>query len=438
MITPKFSVDQDEEFVYINIRAPYIKAASIEFFVEDNLFIFSLHPYYLRLRFPANLVDDEERSKTEYDLATGEIKARIAKQNKGETFPDLDMLTMLLAKKGEAKDIKKPMIEELGGEDAASSTGISQAGEDEEINWEIDQELNEQEENLTGAKYGFDDNYTGVVGMSMMNGNDINELQEPEKSTVQERKTEMTQRIEEKFDPDYYLADLHDNDMIQELLAFKFEPVVELTEQDKETMANHLGKRQVLNSNPRRTYISILGILFGILHDQRCTLNEPTVESPWSIGKLAPQMSFLYANFSTVSEQVAFSTQLSLSYPLYRHWNLTIAVWKDVSAVLNAGKRCILHHFLQAFRLFNTGDQYQVYSTIWLHDYCLWIQGADLREKVIVALQTELDKAIREILVPNFRVGAWQIQELADIDIPGENEQEQSMEEPDSDDEDVL
>lgn len=438
MITPKFSVDQDEEFVYINIRAPYIKAASIEFFVEDNLFIFSLHPYYLRLRFPANLVDDEERSKTEYDLATGEIKARIAKQNKGETFPDLDMLTMLLAKKGEAKDIKKPMIEELGGETVASDMEIPQAGEDEEINWEIDQHLNDQEENLTGAKYGFDDNYTGVVGMSIMNGNDINELQDPEKSTTQERKSEMIQSIEDKFDPDYYLADLHDNDMIQELLAFRFDPVVDLTQPDSETMTNQLGKRQILISNPRRAYISIIGILFGVLHDLRCTLSEPTVESPWNIGKLVPQMSFLYSHFSTINEQVTFSTQLSLSYPLYRHWDLTIAVWKDVSAVLKAGKRCILHYFLQAFRLFNSGDQYQVYANIWLHDYCLWMQGTELKGKVVMALQTELEKSINEVLSPRFRVAAWEIQELADINLPEENGEDQSREEPDSDDEDAL
>ena len=69
MITPQFSVRQDERFVYIDIRAPNIKASEVEFYAHDDLFIFSLHPYYLRLRFPGNLKDDpEEQTAAEDDV----------------------------------------------------------------------------------------------------------------------------------------------------------------------------------------------------------------------------------------------------------------------------------------------------------------------------------------------------------------------------------
>lgn len=60
MITPDFTVDQDEDFVFVDIKAPHIRVANIEIVVDGELFVFSLAPYYLRLRFPGRLLDEDE------------------------------------------------------------------------------------------------------------------------------------------------------------------------------------------------------------------------------------------------------------------------------------------------------------------------------------------------------------------------------------------
>jgi protein SHQ1 len=44
--------------------------------------------------------------------------------------------------------------------------------------------------------------------------------------------------------------------------------------------------------------------------------------------------------FDTINEVVVSSFRRSLSYPLYRHWELSTAVFKDVLKVLKAGELC--------------------------------------------------------------------------------------------------
>ncbi|KAG5362929.1 Protein SHQ1-like protein [Yarrowia sp. B02] len=71
MITPDFTVDQDEDFVFVNIKAPHIRVANIEIVVDGELFVFSLAPYYLRLRFPGRLLDEDEE---EVELVKKQIR----------------------------------------------------------------------------------------------------------------------------------------------------------------------------------------------------------------------------------------------------------------------------------------------------------------------------------------------------------------------------
>ena len=57
MITPRFTLKQDESYVYILIELKYadIENAEFEISEEDNTFIFHLHPFFLRLTFPGGL-----------------------------------------------------------------------------------------------------------------------------------------------------------------------------------------------------------------------------------------------------------------------------------------------------------------------------------------------------------------------------------------------
>jgi protein SHQ1 len=77
------------------------------------------------LTFPGNVLEDE-RSKATYDMGKGELTVILAKETPGEYFPDLDMLTKLLVRKGDLSDpnkqIKRPLIEVLSSGDTLEGT----------------------------------------------------------------------------------------------------------------------------------------------------------------------------------------------------------------------------------------------------------------------------------------------------------------------------
>lgn len=112
MITPDFTVDQDEDFVFVNIKAPHIRVANIEIVVDGELFVFSLAPYYLRLRFPGRLLDEDEE---EVEMVKKQISdANLDKKTLGPGDPKSDDNS---TDKKEATLIEevstKPLIEEI-------------------------------------------------------------------------------------------------------------------------------------------------------------------------------------------------------------------------------------------------------------------------------------------------------------------------------------
>lgn len=66
MIVPEFKLKQDDQFVSIFIRVPYIKVTACEFFIESHSFKFFLKPYLLSLSFEQRLKEVEEPAKAVY------------------------------------------------------------------------------------------------------------------------------------------------------------------------------------------------------------------------------------------------------------------------------------------------------------------------------------------------------------------------------------
>lgn len=81
----------------------------------DGFFTFLGDGGVKSLHFPGNLVEDDG-SRATYDPSSGQFTVKITKETKGEHFADLDLLTKLLARKGEASTDtpKKPLIEVIG------------------------------------------------------------------------------------------------------------------------------------------------------------------------------------------------------------------------------------------------------------------------------------------------------------------------------------
>lgn len=417
MITPQFEVEQDQDFVYVNIRAPYIKATNLEFEVVDERFVFSLQPYYLRLTFPGKLVEDE-RMESSYDLATSTIKCRVAKATPGQEFEDLDMLTKLLAKK---TSIEKPLIEEVNGE--------PQPPQVEEIDWEIEQAL--PDASISEEKYGFNDQYSGIMGVVIEDGqNDINEIPEPEKTSVKQRLL-INSTADELFDIDHYMADLYDNPMIESFMSWT-PPPLELSSADKDRMLK-LPKRQYIINNPKHIYLGVVQLLFGFCYDDRTNCRDPTVESPWTIGKLTPLMSCLYGYYDRMLPLVRDCSKRALIFPLYRHWDLTLAVWKDVVAVLKQGRKAILACFVKLLSIFES-DINACYRQIFLEDYAAWIQYSS--EKVISSVATELDSTLTHLAKGDMGFELEEYEEAAQDVMQMDNNELSTFTAPDSDDED--
>ncbi len=118
MITPRFSCSQNDRSVVVSVYCPAVRASEIEIHVNDTLLTLHVAPYFLRLNFPASLLEDDQSSAA-YDPTSGYLTLTLTKQNPGQTFPDLDLLGKLLAPPPQSTR-RKPAIEVLASQDTPS------------------------------------------------------------------------------------------------------------------------------------------------------------------------------------------------------------------------------------------------------------------------------------------------------------------------------
>ncbi|KAF8986487.1 Hsp90 cochaperone shq1 [Entomortierella lignicola] len=218
MITPTFTVSQEEDFVTIIIKAPHIKTQNVDFEVDGSVFKFNVKPYFLRLTFPGNVVDDE-RATASYNVGAGELTVVLPKETSGEHFPDLDMLTKLLVRKSDLseKQIKKPLIEIVGSSDTLE--GTEKIDKDEEFDWEMPQEI--RQEIFSEVRYGFNNRYSGFFTHVQETANDVLDVFDPEHATLEARRENRIQRENDKFDDEYYMSEFMNEEEIQHLMKYK-------------------------------------------------------------------------------------------------------------------------------------------------------------------------------------------------------------------------
>ncbi|KAI9479108.1 hypothetical protein LPJ78_005575 [Coemansia sp. RSA 989] len=426
MITPRFSVRQDETSVYVEIHAPHVRAQTIEFDVEDDQFKFFANPYYLRLTFPGKVVEDE-KSTASLDAASGNITVALSKQNPGEEFANLDLLTSLLAtrreKEAESSQSKRPFIEEVGNIDST----LQEAYLDEEFDWELPQQLNN--DSLLKEMYGFNQQYSGYLTHVHSTANEINEVENPENDTAEKRRQTRIACEDAKFDEDYYMENYINDEFIQMLIQQKsrfctalqqqqaneqsavvdqlaaqvdqllstgdpkssteLKGAVEFTDDEKKIMLDLPRKTHIIQ-NKQSVYLGLVDILFAYLLDQRINQDEFTVESTWAIGAVSATLSNL-EQFTSLRSTVVACFRRGLAYPLYRNWELCEKVLEDICNVCQLGRRAILKVFLQIKGLFDQHDIYYIYSKLYIDDYCVWLQTT-ASDKIIGSLAHKLHR----------------------------------------------
>lgn len=422
MITPFFTISQDAEFVYIDVKVTHMRfsAQNLEMVVQQELFVFLLNPYYLRLRFPHACVDDE-RSSAHYDSKAECVKIKIPKEIKGQEFPDLDLTAKLLAR---SEQPKKPLIEEV------ETSEPTVAAEGEHFNWEIAQDVPSELPASLQVTYGFNGSYSGMLGVSLSNGNDINELSDPEAVAASDRVMERLIKENIKFDPEYYAADYimekypspDDDKRFKELLEWRAPSTktflkwykkqqllpeaereqfvsVDFTSKEQEQMLQLPRKSYLLDDTARtQAMLMVVSVLFAYHYDLRENEGDSNIESAWTVGRLTPQIAFLDSQL-VQSGQPALLLQLALitgtrralSYPLHRNYALVQKAWDDVYYNLRGGKRLVVQTLLAIRELFRYHDIYYVYDKIWFEDLCSWII-ADVADLTLRTLAHDVRK----------------------------------------------
>lgn len=393
MLTPKFELNQNDEFLILDIKAPYAKISETEIYFQDYELRFFSKPYFLRLNFPGKVIENGKES-AQYDSDKGSFTIHIPKMNPGEYFEGLNLLTRLLAP---TKRISTgPLIEVL------KTTKILPETIDE-FSWEVDQVpfQNEDEVTISSVKYGFANSYSGILNRLKEEIPDCVELTNPDDKNLCIRKKEKFEVELKDFNDDYYLADLYEDELIKNILEFepKWEKNYylgissseeEFTDSEKEKMLKFPNKEYLLDKEIKYAlYFGLIDILLAFAYNGRTTGGENTVESAWTICKLSGTLSWLII-FNSLKEVVTSFIRRSLCYPLYRHWNLSLKVIKDTEKILYLGREYVLKCLLEIHSLLQEYDSRYILNDLYIMDYCIWIQTVSTKN--LVSLSNSLSE----------------------------------------------
>ncbi|TFK64078.1 SHQ1-domain-containing protein [Pluteus cervinus] len=434
MITPRFTCSQTPESLIVSVYCPSIRAVDVEINVDETLFTLHINPYFLRLDFSHPIVEDDA-SSARYDPSSGYLTVTLTKETTGQDFQDLDLLAKLLAPR--ENQMGSPLIEVVSAdgssplpEMAAVSTPdeelvsmtrqlnldderqqILQAAEND---WHLPQDAPEPPISLSEQKtYGFLGIHSGYFRHVSHTENEVNELgPDAETCTLSERRRRRVMHENDKWDPEYYMADFADDERIQELLHWKHPHVLDVqpfsyTESENMAMLR-LPRREYLAtpSHTRGLYLTLITLLFSYAYECRTTQCDPTPESSWTLGSLTPAFSALDPPTSSVrstekSENPFTKDELmatlvpsyrrALAFPLYRSFALAEVCQNDVACFLGKGKRLVVRCLLEMKDILDHHEVYYVYSKIWVDDFCAWAQACARWTLPVLSLSTSLE-----------------------------------------------
>lgn len=385
MLTPKFQLTQTETKVCITVFAPYTNISETEIYIEKNDFRFFSPPYYLRLHLPGEIMEMGATNGI-YDADDGKFVLTMEKVNKGEHFPNLDLISTLLVKK--TKNFpSKPNIRVLDSQEEDGSTDESHYSQDEssEMDCLIEQALPEERVLIMKPKYGFGNQYSDVFKGFAYEVLEILDLPDPDVTPASSR-TQLRLECEVKdFSDEHYLADRVYRNYIDELIAFVMVweqyhargTSATLCVEDTERLKDFPLREYILTPNDQQAlYFGLIDIIAAYCYDHRTTEGDPTSESAWTINKLSATLSW-FEVYATLNDALLAFMRRSLCYPLFRNYDLSVKILRDVQILLLLGKRQLLKCLLDIHQLFSQSSPRYLLNRVYIEDYCVWIQGAD-------------------------------------------------------------
>ncbi|XP_022123460.2 protein SHQ1 homolog [Pieris rapae] len=370
MLTPSFKLSQDENHVFISVHAPYTNIGETDIDVDGENVLFVSSPYFLRLRLPGRILENEQ-SKGSYICDSGDFNLTFDKENPGEHFENLDMITSLLAPR-DIPNLNPNLVEML---------------EEDGITIE-----HEEQDQGTSNQYGY--GFACKITTKFHDiGNEFPQifaLKVPEEVSIQERH-ELRKKYENlKFSSDHYLADLYDDELINPYLTSKmqwdeksFDDNAAFTEDQISLLKELPNKHYILTkSEHKQVFLSLVDILYGYCYDKRTTLNESTVESSWTINKMSSTLSW-FCIYNDMKDVLVSCYRRALIFPIFRNFELCHKVKSDVVLLLKKNKKCVIKCLIDIHSMFNTSnDARYILNQLYINDYLIFLQKCRSEELI--------------------------------------------------------
>ena len=428
MITPHFNLSQNDNYVIIHIKIPpYQQFGNEDIQIDNNTMIYHSHPYFLSLTFE-NEIAKNGTEKAEIDRLECKLHIYLPKQNKGEVFPNLEILPLFLTKKkvlsrvevidtiqneneinnDEIIDVKvhhdnlydNDQIEEIHSIDNNSihinSTlnDINNTNEKNENYLEptgynndtivigADQKIREDKEDevdLFAPQYGFNDKHSSFFKDLHQSSYEIVMLNNPDQSNKEERRKQRLETEVNTFDKDHYICDTFELENEEEILKrskFWWNQSNEWTSDEREEFTQ-LPQIELLvdKSDQVQLFKDLFTILFGYVYDQ-IIMEDSTVESAWTIASLSSVLSY-FDRISDVDDILYSCLRRSLDYPMIRNWDISMKVLKETINVMKSERVVLVKMLLRIHKIFKLDELKHYLNYLYLDEFCVWIQSSD-------------------------------------------------------------
>lgn len=363
MITPRFTLSQDKNTITITIRAPYCSLNELDVSADEKNFIFVCKPYYLRLQLPGDIVDNEKH-QSKFNSDAGEFFFFYEKKIPGEEFENLDFITKFLSPKVSVTEGSRT-IEILSTEDETIANEDVEADDKNQYGFAM----------RGGYKFNsVSGEFCGVFDV------------DPFEVALKDRRPLRLQDEQSAFSVDHYLCDLIEGDEIQEIIHtkcpwtdLKLEPdLIKFTDKELDFLKD-LNNISYNLTETQQNYCrnGLIDILFAYCFDKRTTIFDSTCESSWTINKMSA--TFCYFDcFENPTEAIICAFRRSLIYPLFRQFELSQQVLKDVNCVLQLGETFIIKCLIDLYYMFLESDSSRyVLNNLYVKDYCTYIMKWD-------------------------------------------------------------
>lgn len=135
-------------------------------------------------------------------------------------------------------------------------------------------------------------------------------------------------------------------------------------------------------------YLGLVDLLFAYSYDHRTTMGESTVESCWTICKLSGTLC-AFDQFKSLKDVIICCLRRSITFPLYRAFELSLKVFEDVVVLLKLGRRAVLKAMIAFRQLTRSNEQMFLFDRIFITDYLIWLQSS-CSDKILKSLASEL------------------------------------------------